>query len=120
KSFDQIRVWQQQGRITSKQADDWETIAQMNDDAFEALLDEWYPSGRQTQPAFWNDDAFNNPEQPVVGISWYEARAYCAWLSAQSDEPFRLPSEAEWEAATRGKTRASKSTLFRPIILPTI
>jgi len=103
KSFDQIRGWQQQGRITSKQADDWETIAQMNDDAFEALLDEWYPSGRQTQPAFWNDDAFNNHVQPVVGISWYEARAYCVWLSAQSGERYRLPSEGEWEAAARGR-----------------
>jgi formylglycine-generating enzyme required for sulfatase activity len=102
--FDDIRNWHRQGRITSKQADDWEQIARMNDDAFEALLDEWYPPGRQTQPAFWNDEAFNNPAQPVVGVCWYEARAYCAWLSAQTGQPFRLPTEAEWEAAARGRT----------------
>jgi formylglycine-generating enzyme required for sulfatase activity len=100
--FDQIRVLHQQGRITSKQADDWEQIAQMSDDEFEEQLDQWYPSGRQTQPAYWNDDAFNNPVQPVVGISWHEARAYCVWLSAQTGQPFRLPTEAEWEAAARG------------------
>ncbi|MER2603520.1 MAG: SUMF1/EgtB/PvdO family nonheme iron enzyme, partial [Candidatus Competibacter phosphatis] len=101
--FDDIRDWQRQGRITSKQADDWEQIARMDDDAFEALLEDWYPPGRQTQPALWNDEAFNNPAQPVVGISWFEARAYCAWLSAQTGQPFRLPSEAEWEAAARGR-----------------
>jgi formylglycine-generating enzyme required for sulfatase activity len=39
----------------------------------------------------------------VVGICWSEARAYCAWLSAQTGQTFRLPSEAEWEAAARGQ-----------------
>jgi formylglycine-generating enzyme required for sulfatase activity len=102
-NFDQIRVWQQEGRITSAQAEDWEQIAQMRDNEFEELLERWYPPGHQTQPAYWSDDAFNNPAQPVVGISWHEARAYCAWLSAQTDQDFRLPTEAQWEAAARGQ-----------------
>jgi formylglycine-generating enzyme required for sulfatase activity len=100
--YENIRDWQRQGRITSKQANDWERIARMDDSEFEALLERWFPPGRQTQPAFWNDDAFNNPAQPVVGICWHEARAYCAWLSAQTGQSFRLPTEAEWEAAARG------------------
>ena len=102
-NFDNIRNAHRQGRITSKQADDWEQIARMDNGEFEALLDKWYPPGRQTQPDFWNDEAFNNPAQPVVGICWYEARAYCAWLSAQTGQSFRLPTEAEWEAAARGR-----------------
>ena len=102
-NFDRIHDLHQQGRITSQQADDWEHIARMDDDAFEALLEEWYPPGRQTQPAYWNDEAFNNPAQPVVGVCWFEARAYCAWLRAQTGQPFRLPTEAEWEAAARGR-----------------
>ncbi|MGH8526068.1 MAG: formylglycine-generating enzyme family protein, partial [Gammaproteobacteria bacterium] len=69
--FDQIRTLHLEGRITSKQADDWEAIARIGDAEFEALLDRSYPSGRQTQPAFWNDDAFNNPGQPVVGVCWH-------------------------------------------------
>jgi formylglycine-generating enzyme required for sulfatase activity len=100
--FDQIRIWHREGRITSKQADDWEQIARMSDDEFEAQLEEWYPPGRQTAPRLWSDDAYNNPDQPVVGVSWYEARAYCAWLSAQANRTFRLPTEAEWETAARG------------------
>jgi formylglycine-generating enzyme required for sulfatase activity len=75
----------------------------MGDDAFEALLDGWYPSGRQTQPAYWRDALFNGASQPVVGICWHEARAYCAWLAAQTGRPFRLPAEVEWEAAARGR-----------------
>jgi formylglycine-generating enzyme required for sulfatase activity len=104
-NFDSIRQVHQQGRITSKQADDWEVIARMSDDEFEALLAEWYPPGRQTQPAYWHDDAFNHPAQPVVGLCWFEARAYCAWLSAQTGQTFRLPTEAEWEAVARGVHR---------------
>jgi formylglycine-generating enzyme required for sulfatase activity len=102
-NFEQIRVWQQEGRITSADVEEWERIAQMHDNEFEELLEKWYPAGRQTQPAYWNDDAFNNPAQPVVGISWHEARAYCAWLSAQTGQNFRLPTEAQWEAAARGQ-----------------
>ncbi len=89
-------------RISSKHAKEWETIRQMSDSEFDALLDDWYPSGRQTQPAYWNDPAYNDPSQPVVGICCYEALAYCAWLSAQTGQSWRLPSEDEWEAAARG------------------
>jgi len=45
---------------------------------------------------------FNDPEQPVVGVSWFDAVAYCEWLSKHSDRRVRLPSEAEWESAARG------------------
>jgi len=46
---------------------------------------------------------FNGEDQPVVGISWYAAKAYCAWLSALegsgSEAAYRLPQEIEWEWA---------------------
>jgi len=57
---------------------------------------------RSLPPPFWNNPNFNHPEQPVVGVSWFEAVRYCEWLSAQTGRRFRLPTEAEWERAARG------------------
>lgn len=54
------------------------------------------------QPPLWDDGRSRTMNHPVVGISWYEANAYCAWLGAQLDETVRLPSKAEWEKAARG------------------
>jgi sulfatase modifying factor 1 len=53
-------------------------------------------------PPFWRDSNFNHPQQPVVGVSWHDAVAYCAWLTASTSRPYRLPTEAEWERAARG------------------
>lgn len=39
---------------------------------------------------------------PVVGVTWFEAQAYCAWLSARTKQVVRLPGELEWERAARG------------------
>ena len=51
----------------------------------------------------WADDArFNTPAQPVVGVSWFDAVAYCAWLSELLGRRCRLPTETEREYAARG------------------
>ena len=58
-------------------------------------------TGREA-PRGWNDPLFANADQPVVGVSWFDASAYCEWLSVASGSPYRLPTEAEWEKACRG------------------
>jgi len=49
-------------------------------------------------PPFWDDPRFADPRQPVVGVSWHDAVAYCNWRG----RAHRLPTEAEWEKAAGG------------------
>ncbi len=53
-------------------------------------------------PLYGKDKTLDAPDQPVVGVTWDDARAFCRWLTQVTGVPHDLPSEAQWEAAARG------------------
>ena len=89
--------------------DDERPVHRVHVDAFEMSV---YPVTRgeyasflgetgHERPREWDEPAFAGDDRPVVGVSWLDAVAYCAWR-ATSGSPERLPTEAEWERAARG------------------
>jgi formylglycine-generating enzyme required for sulfatase activity len=71
-----------------------EFMADVGDtDAFRHADDE---PGKDRTPSHWRDPRFDRPDQPVVGMDWYDAWSFARWAGG------RLPSEEQWEKAARG------------------
>ena len=82
---------------------DWEAFIQEAGDSEQwglYALDEKEAGWAPREDLSWRNPGFRQTgRHPVVGVSWEDARRFCAWLSKKEGRSYRLPTDAEWSAA---------------------
>lgn len=109
---------QRRGRDVPDELEYYAHLVHLNEDEFKAELTQSLSIKSRERPQYWDNNDFNTLSQPVVGVTWFEAQAYCVWLSGVTGRVYRLPTEVEWEAAARGLSSPCKGEGPRGRIYP--
>lgn len=106
--YDRDELWTVEGQAWLRGAEP--DLSPIDDEDLRKSYVEWLserPRDKRRLPFWWGDSRWEAATRPVVGITWFEAQAFCRWLDEDRapgwpEGAIGLPSEAQWEKAARG------------------
>lgn len=74
---------------------------------YEVTFEQYDKFARSTGRELPLDNGWGRGSRPVINVSWHDAKAYTVWLTEQTGQRYRLPTEIEWEYSIRAESNSS-------------